>query len=130
MAPWTVFPILEKNERNEWFFSMYEQILARLLANQVHESNSHENHEELERNLSVLDRTKNPKAGTRTRLRRIFAIYRLYKYHNIPIQALAQRASVTESAVRDYIGEAFTWECLSSKECWARGVLMNDYNNP
>jgi len=67
-----------------------------------------------------------PKRGRckpKIRLRRNLAIYRLYRYQNIPMKLLIEISSLSSGSVKRIIGEVFKMLCIADKNCVFRTCL-------
>ena len=53
----------------------------------------------------------------RLRFRRNLAIYRLYRYQNIPIKLLMEISSLSRGSIKRIVGEIFKVLCISDEKC-------------
>ena len=57
------------------------------------------------------------------RFRRMFAIYRLYKYLNVSPKYISWRLNVSSNSINKIIGGAFRRICLTSDSCMFKEFL-------
>jgi len=74
------------------------------------------------KDINIIVKCRKAKGG-RPYLRKIFAAYRLHRYHNVPPQLISEILNLNRGHVYGWIGEAFSILCLGSRECWAKPTL-------
>jgi len=78
--------------------------------------------EQVEKNLTILANIKEDRTQQNL-LRRDFAIYRLYRYCDIPTKELSAITGTKEVYIRDIIGRVFKALCQSDEACVFKEIL-------
>jgi len=77
------------------------------------------------KNINIIVKCRKAKGG-RQFLRKIFAAYRLHRYHNVPPQLISKMLNIGTTSINTWIGRAFSILCLGSRECWARPMFEEE----
>ena len=78
----------------------------------------------ISQNVKVFQAVRRDKKE-QSKLRKVFAVYRLYYYLGFATGELAILLDETKPKVEQHIGEAFKHTCLKEESCWAKPLLSN-----
>jgi hypothetical protein len=71
----------------------------------------------IDKNFELIEKCKSSHDSI-SYLRKIFAIYRLYRYCNLSVAELASRSKIDSPRLKNYIGEAFILQCSADDFSW------------
>ncbi len=78
----------------------------------------------INQNVKVFQAVRRDKKE-QSKLRKVFAVYRLHYYLGFATGELAILLDETKPKVEQHIGEAFKHNCLKEESCWAKSLLNN-----
>jgi len=83
---------------------------------------------EIDNEFNLINKLQEEKyfySQSRQKLQRIkYAIYRLYRTYDLPLEEISMRTNININIIRNYIGEIFTKLCIKDDKCIFKKYLI------
>jgi len=87
-----------------------------------------ERHDSIQKNYAIIKKCKLKFRDKESLWRKRFAVYRLYRFLDVPIEEIAYETKIKADNLRYMIGQVFSYLCMKDRECVLKKYLKVKVN--